>query len=340
MRFVPPARYRRVSAVVALGLSLITGGCASWPSQQVNYNQLDLVARTLHQRARRSDEMTREQVLAVVADNIHKDRYACIPPGAGVLTPPRHITTPRRIDGNMPHYGIFEGPMRYRIGMMRMPNRTNAWLVSLNIAVQLPAEDEILQLPDCTLRQYMEGAMVCDRIPYEQAVGTDACPESGRFEAPASRHNVRVLLAHWSQAVEEYFNRDAKYDELPVRYDFHFFAANDIAASRRPVDLVLPLHSACARQPYFEGLRAGWSLPVLAHEIAHFLGLLDEYEPVSGIFSFYPKTPFEGSERSRMGLSMKTDTHFYPLHHYLILRRYFCHAEQPDPLSAPLSGSF
>ncbi len=152
--------------------------------------------------------------------------------------------------------------------------------------------------------------MRCEGVAYERAEGTDACPASGRFEVVASRHNVRVLLAHWSEAVEEYFNRDAQHDGLPVHYDFHFFAADDVSASRRPLDLVLPLHTSCGRLPYFEGLRAGWSLPVLAHEIAHFLGLLDEYEALSGITSLYPKTPFAGSERSRMGLSMKTDPHF------------------------------
>jgi hypothetical protein len=78
--------------------------------------------------------------------------------------------------------------------------------------------------------------------------------------------------------------------------------------------------------------RSGWSIPVVAHEVGHFLGLLDEYEALSGVFSFYPKTPFEGSEGSRMGLSMKKHTQLLPMHHYLVLRRFHCdEPETRDP---------
>jgi hypothetical protein len=95
----------------------------------------------------------------------------------------------------------------------------------------------------------------------------------------------------------------------------------------RQVSLAVPLATSCARTPYFQAFRSGWSLPIVAHEVGHVLGLLDEYEMFSGIVGFYPKTPFEGAERSRMGLSMKEDTEVLPLHHYLVLRRYFC----PEP---------
>jgi hypothetical protein len=71
-------------------------------------------------------------------------------------------------------------------------------------------------------------------------------------------------------------------------------------------------------------MRTGWSLPVVAHEVGHLLGLLDEYEALSGIVRCYPKTPFRGAEISRMGLSMREDTRLLPIHHYLVLRRFFC----------------
>ena len=61
------------------------------------------------------------------------------------------------------------------------------------------------------------------------------------------------------------------------------------------------------------------------------LGLLDEYEALSGISAIYPKTPLSGSENSRMGVSMKVHTRFLPLHHYAVLRRYHCAGETRDP---------
>jgi hypothetical protein len=83
-------------------------------------------------------------------------------------------------------------------------------------------------------------------------------------------------------------------------------------------------------------MRSGWSLPIVAHEVGHVLGLLDEYEMLSGILDFYPKTPLAGADRSRMGLSMKEYTVVLPMHHYLILRRYFC----PEPSVAAFDVAF
>jgi hypothetical protein len=202
--------------------------------------------------------------------------------------------------------------------------QASKWFVRLNVAIEPPSSAEI-ELPDCRLGRDLDGPVVCQGQAYEQAAGRDACPGSGVFRAPATRRNLRALLARWSIDIEAYYNRDAERDGVPVRYDFHFFLIDDVEHARRPVDLRLRLAASCARTPYFCALRSGWSIPILAHEVGHYLGLLDEYEALSGITSLYPKTPFAGSEESRMGLSMKTDTRFLPLHHYLVLRRYHCH---------------
>lgn len=110
-----------------------------------------------------------------------------------------------------------------------------------------------------------------------------------------------------------------------MSYDFRFIA--DDEASWQVADLRVPLALTCARTPYFASFRSGWSLPIVAHEVGHVLGLLDEYEALSGITRVYPKTPFPGASVSRTGLSTREGTKVLPLHHYLVLRRYFC----PEP---------
>lgn len=249
------------------------------------------------------------------------DPYVCSPSAAEVFggQAERGIRT---IHGSMPHYGLYDGPMRYHV------QRTDdGWIVRLRIAVRFPNRDTELELPDCSLRERFEGPVGCWGIPFEQATGVESCPDVGRFRAVATRHNVSALLAHWSTEAEGLWNRDAQRFGLPIRYDFDFIEAPE--RGWIDADATLPLEPTCGRTPYFRSLRSGWSIPVLAHEVGHWLGLLDEYEMLSGIAGFYPKTPFPGAEVSRMGLSMKRETVVLPLHHYLVLRRYFC----PEPES-------
>ena len=138
-------------------------------------------------------------------------------------------------------------------------------------------------------------------------------------------------LDRWSRDVEAYWNRDAERYGLAVRYDFEFFL--DGGAAKPPVDVHTSMWMTCGRTPYFSAFRTGWSIPIMAHEVGHYLGLLDEYEALSGML--YEKTPFDGSENSRMGLSMKTYTRLYPLHHYLVVRRFHCsEPERRDPYEA------
>jgi hypothetical protein len=263
---------------------------------------------------------------SLLAAALASDAYRCTPAAEQVLGTPPNAHPDRRIRGRMPHYGLYHGPMRYRVAATG--GRRPVWLVRLNIALDAEQSDRPMELPDCALRSQLSGELRCEGTPYEQAPGLEACPDSGRFEAPASRANLRALLRRWSREAEAYFNRDAERYGLAVRYDFELFLADDPQASELPVDVRMPLWSSCGRSPYFAALRSGWSIPVLAHELGHFLGLLDEYQALSGIVGFYPKTPYEGSENSRMGVSMKTHTRLYPLHHYLVLRRFHC--AEPD----------
>ena len=263
-----------------------------------------------------------ETFRAILADALDKDAYICVPSARQVFFGPAPTGT-RTIWGTMPHYGVYWGPMRYHV--RRLPDR---WMVTLTLAVHPPNASSRLELPDCKLRDRMEGTTECTGIAYAESATRDACPDTGAFYAPATRRNVDERVARWSTEAEAYYNRDAALFGIPVTYDFEIVAAHE-GRQVPGADDTIPLEPSCARTPYFNGLRAGWSLPVVSHELGHYLGLIDEYEMFSGIVDSYPKTPFPGAEVSRMGLSMKEDTRFLPLHHYLILRRYFC----PQPQS-------
>jgi len=262
-----------------------------------------------------------ETFRSILRNSLTVDSYVCTPSPREVFLGPV-VPGARTIHGTMPHYGLYDGPMRYHV-----ERSGDRWRVSLRIALRPPPRDAVLELPDCSLRASLEGPVECTGVPFHQAHGVDACPDSGTFRARATPRNVAALLEQWSSEAERYWNRDASRFGIPVQYDFDFVEAPE--GQWVDADATLPLQPTCGRTPYFKSLRAGWSLPVLAHEVGHWLGLLDEYEMFSGIVGFYPKTPFPGAELSRMGLSMKAHTLVLPLHHYLVLRRYFC----PEPES-------
>lgn len=255
---------------------------------------------------------------SILEDTLAKDAYLCRPSPREVF----HGNVPdgaRLISGVMPHYGIFLGPMHYLIR-----RRDGAWTVEVRIAVDPPDAAATLELPDCGLAAALGPGFRCSGTPYSRSGTTEACPGSGVFTAAATPRAVLALLGRWSREAERYWNRDARAFGIPVTYDFDFVLAAAARATGQRVDLTVPLSPTCGRTPYFSAMRAGWSLPVLAHEVGHVMGLLDEYETFSGIVSAYPKTPFPGAEISRMGLSMIEGTKVLPVHHYLILRRYFC----------------
>jgi hypothetical protein len=261
---------------------------------------------------------------AILEDTIAKDPYACAPSPRAVFfgdVPDGE----RVIAGEMPHYGFFFGPMHYRVA-----RRGAGWKVKVTVAIDPPASALDLELPDCELVREAGGdERRCSGTPYSASPKTDACPRSGSFAIDASPAHVRALLARWSREAERYYTRDARAFGLPVDYDFDFVLTEAAGGGPLGADLAVPLSPTCGRTPYFSAFRSGWSLPIVAHEVGHVLGLLDEYEAFSGLSSLYPKTPFAGAEVSRMGLSMREGTRILPLHHYLIVRRYLCAEPKP-----------
>ena len=114
--------------------------------------------------------------------------------------------------------------------------------------------------------------------------------------ATTSPRAVAALLRRWSVEAERYWNRDAEAFGVPVRYDFDFVTIAEATSRGLRIDIEMPLSPTCGRTPYFSAMRSGWSLPIIAHEVGHVLGLLDEYEAFSGLVGFYPKTPFPGAK--------------------------------------------
>ena len=183
------------------------------------------VSTALDARSRGDTKEHAEHFRELLWQALAKDAHVCLPSVADTFAPPAASWPTRQLRGTMPHYDWFEGPMSYRVGPDRASGGSQ-WLVRVNIAVA-PTSADLLELPDCALASELDGAVVCNGTPYELAPGVEACPTTGRFEAPATRHNQRVLLQRWSRDVETYFNRDAEHYGLPVRYDFELFLADD-----------------------------------------------------------------------------------------------------------------
>jgi hypothetical protein len=309
--------------VLPAALSAVLVACGAAPPGEGEPRELptEAIAAELEAMSGPLPAATRATFRDVLADTLAKDAFLCRPSARAVLfgAAPEEE---RLILGVMPHYGLFFGPMRYLVR-----RRGAAWEVEVRIAVEPAASARRMELPDCGLAD-QPGArgelLTCSGTPYAQSGSTEACPGSGSFSARFTPAAVRALLRRWSREAERYWNRDAAALGLRVTYDFDFVLANEARARGLRVDLTVPLATTCGRTPYFAAMRTGWSLPVLAHEVGHVMGLLDEYEPLSGIVGFYPKTPFPGAEISRMGLSMRERTRVFPIHHYLILRRFFC----------------
>ena len=296
----------------ALALLLVSAsGCASRGAP---------LARDLETLSPPWVEQHSESFAGILAHALAADAYVCEPKPFEVFFGAT-ASGVRAIEGTMPHYDLYDGPMRYQLRRAR-----GHWFVEAWVIVEPPASTARMELPDCSLRERLEGRVQCSGEPYARSKTLDICPEGSSFSAPATPRNVRVLLTHWSDAVEAYYNRDAQAQGLPISYDFTFSVPEDRRAPASSA-LVVPLSTSCGRTPYFQAVRSGWSLPILAHEMGHLLGLLDEYEMLSGIVDVYPKAPFAGAERSRMGLSMRERSVLLPMHHYLVLRRYFC----PEP---------
>ncbi len=325
------ARVALVAALATLATACAANGSAGTSSPAGSDSMAAVAAELdgLSQGATRGHETTFRRILE---DTLAGDTYTCLPSPARVFSG-EGIDGDRRIAGSYPHYGFFFGPMSYVVG-----HRDGAWSVRVEIAVDLPAGGGTLELPDCGLAEELgsnpPGAPLspdqlagmratCRGTPYSLSGSLSACPGSGTFSLPATRPVMRALLDRWSRTAAAYYNRDAVRFGLPVRYQFTFLPAEEVQGH---ADLSVPLSTTCGRTPYFSAFRSGWSLPIVAHEVGHVLGLLDEYETFSGLIPAYPKTPFPGAEVSRMGLSMREETLVLPLHHYLVLRRAYCAA--------------
>lgn len=308
---------RRVaSLVVGLLAPIALAGCGASraaDSRAPREATIDEIAAELDTMSSSLGPAHRETFRGVLTDTIAKDAYACLPRPRDVFfgdTPEGE----RTISGQMPHYGFFFGPMRYRVA--RSGDR---WIVRIVVAVVPPEPHVMLEVPDCTMGAEVDEPTACAEDPARETT-LEVCPPRPRGLARATERTVTALLHRYSRAVAAYWSRDARAAGLPIDYDFRFERAAEVDPSR--ADITLALATTCGRTPYFSSIRSGWSLPILAHEMGHLLGLLDEYETFSGML--YPKTPFPGAEVSRMGLSMRESTRVLPTHHYLVLRRWFC----------------
>ena len=213
-------------AALALLVLLVVGACA--PTAPAGRPVIVALSSGLeaYQGPGRPTDRQHRQALPYAA--LVKERPWCAPSLDEVFSRPARGLPERLIEGRLPHYEWYLGPIRYRIGASRSrTGKAATWSVRLNVAIESPPADT-LELPDCGLGTDLDGPVVCEGTPYERAEGVEACPDSGRFRVPATRRNIRALLERWSTAVEAYYNRDAKRYGVPVSYDFHFFLVDDV----------------------------------------------------------------------------------------------------------------
>ena len=311
--------------LLALGLGSASTGCAV-SRAPATPGSLGSIAGELDALAGPEVRSYGAVFRSVLEDALDKDEFVCAPTPHDVFFS-RAPEGARVIRGAMPHYGVWFAPMRYEVR-----RGAGAWRVAVNVRVEPPPEGALLELPDCALAGRVDGPRAGPRARAGESEAP-ICPSSRVFAARATTRTVQALLERWSTEVERYFNRDAAAFGLPVTYDFEFFLDED--ARGRRVDLSLPLATTCGRTPYFAAASSGWSLPVLAHEMGHVLGLLDEFEDVGEMLGIAYTSP-SGLELSRMGESRTEASMVLPLHHYLVLRRFFC----PEPAAAdPYSGA-
>jgi hypothetical protein len=188
-RVLPPesgqcaGHFARIRAAIVVASSACASACSASlpppePSIRDERASIAAIDAELTALSRGLTARHPETFRSILEDALASDPYLCRPLPRQVFFGSAAEGT-RTIEGVLPHYGFFFGPMHYRV-RRRGSGEPPGWEVEVTIALD-PTRAPTLELPDCALvKELGADERRCSRCAlFERARHVEACPRIG-----------------------------------------------------------------------------------------------------------------------------------------------------------------